>query len=153
MHEVASGTPVFDWTVPKEWNIRDAYIKDPSGKRVVDFKRSNLHVVNYSVPVHRTMPLDELKAHLHTLPEHPDWIPYRTSYYAENWGFCLTDRVAHGLVEPTYRVRIDTDVRPGNLSYGECLLPGTDPDEFLISVHVCHPSLANDNLSGIAVAT
>ena len=118
MHEVASGTPVFDWTVPKEWNIRDAYIKDPSGKRVVDFKRSNLHVVNYSVPVHRTMPLEELKPHLHTLPEHPDWIPYRTSYYKETWGFCLSHRQCAELAAGEYEVCVDSSLEDGCLTYG-----------------------------------
>jgi aminopeptidase-like protein len=151
--EVPSGTPVFDWTVPKEWNIRDAYIKDASGKRVVDFQRSNLHVFNYSIPVHATLPLTELKQHLFTLPDHPDWIPYRTSYYKEQWGFCLTHNQLAALGDGNYEVRIDSTLEAGHLSYGECYLPGRLREEVLISTHVCHPSLANDNLSGVAVAT
>ena len=151
--EVPSGTPVFDWTVPKEWNICDAYIKDASGKRVVDFQRSNLHVLNYSVPVHATLPLTELKQHLFTLPDHPDWIPYRTSYYKEQWGFCLTHNQLSALGDGNYEVQIDSTLEAGHLSYGECYLPGRSKEEVLISTHVCHPSLANDNLSGIAVAT
>jgi aminopeptidase-like protein len=152
VHEVASGTPVFDWTVPKEWNIRDAYVKDSSGKRVVDFKRSNLHVVNYSVPVHRTMSLDELKPHLHTLPDRPEWIPYRASYYKEAWGFCLSHRQLAELRAGEYEVCVDSSLEDGHLTYGECYLPGETSDEVLFSSHVCHPSLCNDNLSGISLA-
>jgi aminopeptidase-like protein len=151
--EVPSGTAVFDWTVPKEWNIRNAYIKDANGKRVVDFQQSNLHVLNYSVPVRATMPLSELKAHLFTLPEHPDWIPYRTSYYKENWGFCLPHNQMLGLTDGNYEVCIESTLEDGHLTYGECFLPGRSTDEVLISCHACHPSLANDNLSGLAVAT
>lgn len=151
--EVPSGTPVFDWTVPKEWNIRDAYIKDANGNRVVDFHRNNLHVLNYSTPVHATLPLRELKPHLFTLPEHPDWIPYRTSYYKEAWGFCLSHKQMLALPEGDYEVCIESTLEDGHLTYGECYLPGHSTDEVLISTHVCHPSLANDNLSGLAVAT
>src|ERR1700685_2660445 len=151
--EVPTGTPVFDWTVPKEWNIRDAYIKDSSGKNVVDFGQCNLHVLNYSIPVHATMPLDELKAHLFTLPEHPDWIPYRTSYYKPDWGFCLSHTQLTTLKDGDYEVCIDTSLEDGHLTYGECYLPGASADEVLISCHACHPSLANDNLSGLTVAT
>jgi aminopeptidase-like protein len=150
---VPTGTPVFDWTVPKEWNIRDAYIKDASGKRVVDFHQCNLHVLNYSTPVRATMSLGELKPHLFTLPEHPDWIPYRTSYYKEDWGFCLTHRQMLALKEGDYEVCIDSTLQPGHLTYGECCIPGRTADEVLISCHACHPSLANDNLSGLSVAT
>ena len=150
--EVPTGTPVFDWTVPREWNIRDAYIKNAAGERVVDFRRSNLHVVNYSVPVNGRMPLAELKPHLHTLPDRPDWIPYRTSYYKEAWGFCLSQRQLDALPDGEYEVMIDSSLEDGNLSYGEYLLPGECRDEILISCHSCHPSLCNDNLSGIAVA-
>ncbi len=150
--EVPSGTPVLDWTVPKEWNIRDAYIRDSSGRLVVDFGQHNLHVVSYSTPVRAAVSLEELKAHLFSLPEKPDWIPYRTSYYHEDWGFCLTHRQLESLPDDTYEVCIDTSLREGNLTLGECLLPGSTPEEVLISCHVCHPSLANDNLSGIAVA-
>jgi aminopeptidase-like protein len=151
--EVASGTQVFDWIVPKEWNVLDAYIKDRTGKRVVDFQQCNLHLVNYSSPVHATMPLRELKPHLFTLPGSPDWIPYRTSYYQENWGFCLSHNQKLALQEEDYEVHINSSLQDGHLSYGECFLPGRTSDEILISCHVCHPSLANDNLSGLVVAT
>jgi aminopeptidase-like protein len=151
--EVPTGTPVFDWTVPKEWNIRDAYVKAPGGKRVVDFRKSNLHVLNYSTPVHAIMPLSELKPHLFTLPENPDWIPYRTSYYQRNWGFCLSHNQMLALDDGDYEVCIDSTLEDGSLTYGECYLRGRSMDEVLISCHVCHPSLANDNLSGLAVAT
>ena len=151
--EVASGTQVFDWIVPKEWNVLDAYIKDRTGRRVVDFQQSNLHLMNYSSPVHATMPLRELKPHLFTLPERPDWIPYRTSYYQEDWGFCLSHNQMLALQDGDYEVYIDSSLRDGHLSYGECFLPGRSSDEILISCHVCHPSLANDNLSGLVVAT
>jgi aminopeptidase-like protein len=151
--EVPSGTPVLDWTVPPEWNIRDAWIADARGARVVDFRACNLHVVNYSVPVRARMTLAELRPHLHALPDHPDWIPYRTSYYAEAWGFCLTQRQLDALPDGEYEVCIDSTLAPGHLSYGELVLPGDAPDEVLLSTHVCHPSLCNDNLSGIAVAT
>ncbi len=151
--EVPSGIAVFDWTVPKEWNIRDAYINGPDGKRVVDFQRSNLHVMNYSTPVHKIMPLGELTPHLFTLPDHPKWIPYRTSYYQENWGFCLSHDQMLTLEDGDYEVCIDSTLKDGHLTYGECYLPGRTEDEVLISCHSCHPSLANDNLSGITVAT
>jgi aminopeptidase-like protein len=153
INEVPSGTRVFDWTVPKEWNIRDAYVTGPSGGRVIDFRRCNLHVVGYSVPVRRRLSLGELRPHLFTLPEHPDWIPYRTSYYVEDWGFCLTHRQLMALEEGEYEVVIDSSLRDGHLTYGELSLPGRTADEVLISTHACHPSLCNDNLSGIAVAT
>jgi aminopeptidase-like protein len=151
--EVASGTQAFDWIVPKEWNVLDAYIKDRTGRRVVDFQQSNLHLMNYSSPVHYTMPLRELKPHLFTLPESPDWIPYRTSYYQEDWGFCLSHNQMLALQHGDYEVYIDSSLGDGHLSYGECFLAGRSSDEILISCHVCHPSLANDNLSGLVVAT
>ena len=144
---------VFDWTVPKEWNIRDAYIEDPSGRRVVDLADSNLHVVSYSVPVDARMSLSELKEHIHTLPDQPDLIPYRTSYYSESWGFCMAHEKFQALEDGEYVVRIDSSLEPGSLTYGECYLPGETEAEVLISCHCCHPSLANDNLSGIALAT
>jgi aminopeptidase-like protein len=153
VHEVASGTPVFDWTVPREWNIQDGYVKAPNGERVIDFRRSNLHVVGYSLPVRARMSLAELRPHLFTRPDFPEAIPYRTSYYQETWGFCLTQRDLDALPEGEYEVVIDASLEPGSLTYGEYQLPGTSPDEVLISCHVCHPSLCNDNLSGIAVAT
>lgn len=151
--EVPTGTPVFDWTIPKEWNIRDAYIKDSSGRKVVDFRECNLHVLNYSTPVRATMSLGELKPHLFTLPGHPDWIPYRTSYYQPNWGFCLSHNQFTALKDGDYEVYIDASLEDGHLTYGECYLPGRSADEILISCHVCHPSLANDNLSSLTVAT
>lgn len=153
IREVPSGTQVFDWTVPKEWNIRDAYIKDAVGDRVVDFKESNLHVMSYSVPVTTRLSLGELKKHLHTLPEQPEWIPYRTSYYREDWGFCLSHKQLLELEEGEYEVCLDSSLQEGHLSYGEYFLRGEVEDEVLISTHVCHPSLANDNLSGVALAT
>lgn len=151
--EVPTGTEVFDWTVPKEWNIRDAYIKDAAGNRVVDFQQHNLHVVNYSVPVHETLSLADLRPHLHTIPEWPEWIPYRTSYYRESWGFCLSHRQLLALENGNYEVCIDSSLTEGSLVYGECYLRGRSSEEVLISCHVCHPSLANDNLSGLTVAT
>jgi len=153
LFEVPTGTPVFDWTVPKEWNIADAYIKGLDGQKVVDFQNSNLHVLNYSVPVHARMPLADLKPHLFTIPEHPDWIPYRTSYYKEAWGFCLPHNQMLAMKEGEYEVCIDSTLKDGQLTYGECYLPGKSTEEILISCHACHPSLANDNLSGIVVAT
>ena len=149
---VASGTSVFDWTIPKEWNIKDAYIKNSQGEKVVDFHKCNLHVLNYSVPVKQKLPLAELKTHLFTLPDHPDWIPYRTSYYKENWGFCLSHNHLAALHEGDYEAVIESSLKNGELTYGEILLPGETADEVLISTHVCHPSLANDNLSGISLA-
>jgi aminopeptidase-like protein len=153
VHEVPSGTQVFDWTVPKEWNIRDAYVKNSRGERIIDFKRHNLHVVNYSVPVHRKMSLAELRTHLHTLPDQPDWIPYRTCYYKENWGFCLSNNQLQAMREDEYEVCIDSALENGSLTYGQCYLPGEISAEVLISCHACHPSLCNDNLSSVAMAT
>ena len=153
IHEVASGTPVFDWTIPKEWNIRDAFIKNSKGKKIVDFNKSNLHVLNYSVPVHKKITLHELKKHLFTLPKQPDWIPYRTSYYNENWGFCLSYNQFKTLRNDKYEVFIDSTLKNGFLTYGEWIIPGQITDEILISTHICHPSLANDNLSGIVLSS
>ncbi|ETX09183.1 MAG: hypothetical protein ETSY2_00985, partial [Candidatus Entotheonella gemina] len=153
VHEIPTGTPVFDWTIPREWNIRDAYIKNANGERVVDFQQCNLHVVQYSVPIHTRMQLADLKPHLHTLPEHPGRIPYRTSYYHENWGFCLSEAQLQSLPDERYEVRIDATLQDGHLTYGEYVLPGESPDEILMSCHICHPSLCNDNLSGIALTT
>jgi aminopeptidase-like protein len=151
--EVPSGTAVFDWVVPKEWNIRDAYIADMSGRRIVDFKLCNLHVLNYSTAIRKTMRLNELRQHLFTIPERPDWIPYRTSYYREEWGFCLRHNQLLALEDAEYEVFIDSTLSDGHLTYGECYLPGASRDEVLISCHACHPALANDNLSGLVVAT
>jgi aminopeptidase-like protein len=152
IHEVPSGTRVFDWTVPKEWNIQQAWIKDPTGKKIIDFQNSNLHVLNYSTPVHARLSLTDLKEHLYSVPEHPEWIPYRTSYYNKNWGFCLPDNQLLGLSEGEYEVIIDSSLEDGHLTYGEYYLRGETDAEVLISTHICHPSLANDNLSGVAVA-
>ncbi len=150
--EVPSGTPVFDWEIPQEWNIRDAWIADPAGRRVVDFRAHTLHVVGYSVPVRATLSLEALQPHLHSLPDRPDWIPYRTGYYAGNWGFCLRHRDRLALGPGPYEVVIDADLAPGHLTYAECTIPGTTDGEAIVYTHTCHPSLANDNLSGIAVA-
>jgi aminopeptidase-like protein len=152
LHEVPTGTQVLDWTVPREWQIRDAYVKRPDRQRVIDFKRSNLHVVHYSVPVRARMSLTELRPHLHTLPDHPDWVPYRTSYWTEDWGFCLSHSQLERLEEVPYEVCIDSTLAEGALSYGELFVPGESRDEVLFSCHICHPSLANDNLSGMVVA-
>ena len=161
VHEVPSGTAALDWTVPPEWNVREAWIAGPDGRRVVDLADHTLHLMGYSVPVRARMGRAELDAHLHSLPDQPELIPYRTSYYREAWGFCLPHRVREALPDGEYEVAIDSTLDPeGSLSYGELFLPPTtgagaaDPAaarEVLISCHVCHPSLANDNLSGLAV--
>lgn len=153
LNDIPSGKTAFDWTVPKEWNITDAWIKTKSGEKIVDFQKSNLHVLNYSIPVHKTVTLEELKTHLFTLPDHPDWIPYRTSYYNENWGFCIPHRLYEELNDEYYEVFIDSTLTEGYLTYGEYLIKGKISDEVLISCHICHPSLCNDNLAGIAMAT
>jgi len=153
IQEIPTGTNVFDWTVPKEWNIKDAYIKNLQGERIIDFKKSNLHVLNYSAPINRKISLDELKKNLFTLPDHPDWIPYRTSYYQEKWGFCLSHNQFLNLKEEEYEVCIDSSLEDGHLTYGEYYLKGENPDEILISCHACHPSLCNDNLSGVVLTT
>jgi aminopeptidase-like protein len=153
IHEVPTATRVFDWTIPREWNIRDAYIKNERGEKIVDFARSNLHVMSYSVPVRARLSLAELKQHIHTLPAQPDLIPYRTSYYAENWAFCMAHRQFERLKDETYDVVIDSSLSDGSLTYGEYLHKGETEAEFLLSAHVCHPSLANDNCSGIALLT
>jgi aminopeptidase-like protein len=153
IHEVPTGTPVFDWTVPREWNIRDAYIKDARGEKIVDFAKSNLHVMSYSVPVRQKISRDDLKNHIHTLPDQPDLIPYRTSYYKENWAFCMAHRQFENLRDDTYEVLIDSSLADGSLTYGEYLHKGETEDEFLFSAHTCHPSLANDNCSGVALLT
>jgi aminopeptidase-like protein len=144
---------VFDWTIPQEWNIRAAHIKDPAGNTIVDFANSNLHVLGYSVPVRATLPLSELKTHLFTLPEQPDVIPYRTSYWSQTWGFCLPHRQAAQLPEGDYEVLIDSTLADGAMTYGEYLHRGSSEDEFLLTAHICHPSLANDNCSGLALLT
>ncbi|MER7848402.1 DUF4910 domain-containing protein [Kitasatospora sp. NPDC096077] len=152
VHEVPTGTEVLDWTVPQEWNIRDAYVADASGRRVVDFAASSLHVLGYSVPVAATMPLSELRPHLHTLPDQPSLVPYRTSYYQPQWGFCLAQETLDALPEGDYEVRIDSTLADGHLTYAEHVVPGRVADEVIVSTHVCHPALANDNMAGVAVA-
>lgn len=152
VHEVPSGTQVFDWTVPKEWNITDAHVKNSKGEKIIDFMENNLHVLNYSVPVKKKISLGELKEHLFTLPEYPDWIPYRTSYYKQNWGFCIKHNQFASLKEDEYEVFINASLENGYLTYGEYYIKGENPEEVLISAHVCHPSLCNDNLSGVVLA-
>jgi aminopeptidase-like protein len=151
--EVPTGTPVFDWTVPKEWNIRGARIVDPEGRVVVDVDDHPLHVVGYSMPVRTRLTKEALADRVHTLPDHPDWIPYRTSYYSETWGFCMEHRRWESLPEGEYEVEIDSSLEDGHLTYGECVLEGRTEEEILVSCHACHPAMANDNLSGIVVAT
>jgi aminopeptidase-like protein len=153
IHEVPSGTKVLDWTVPDEWNIREAYIATADGRRVVDFDESNLHVVSYSEHLREDMTLEDLRPHLHVHAERPDWIPYRTSYYTRSWGFCLSRNELEALQDGTYEVVIDSTLAPGSLTYGECFLPGQSEDEIVLTTHVCHPSLANDNVSGIVLLT
>lgn len=151
--EIPTGTTVYDWAVPKEWNIRDAFVKNSSGERVIDFKASNLHVMGYSVPVSTTLSLGDLRSRIYSLPDKPDWVPYRASFFTENWGFSMAHRKLEQLAEGNYEVVIDSSLENGHLTYGELLVPGESTDEVLISTHICHPSLCNDNLSGIAVST
>lgn len=151
VREVPTGTQVFDWTVPQEWTVRNAHVRSASGRTVIDFARSNLHLLNYSEPVNRRMSLAELRPHLHTLPDQPEVIPYRTSYYSRNWGFCMTHRDYLALADEEYDVFIDSDLADGSLTYGEVFLPGETDREVLLSAHICHPSLANDNCSGLAM--
>jgi len=153
VHEVPSGTRVFDWVIPPEWNVEDAAVLDADGRRVIDFQAHNLHLVSYSEPLRRTLTLEELAPHLHTLPAQPEWIPYRTSYYQRAWGFCLSERARAALSPGRYRIEIRTSLAPGSLTYGELALPGRSREEVLFFTHICHPSLANDNASGMAVAT
>jgi len=151
--EIASGTKVFDWTVPDEWNIKDAYVKDEKGNRIIDFKKSNLHIVGYSIPFRGKLSLKELKEHLYTLPEQPEVIPYITSYYKRRWGFCLTHNLYKKLKKGIYEVNIDSTLQPGSLTYGELIIKGKTDEEILISTYICHPSLANNELSGPVIST
>ncbi len=151
--EVPSGTQVFDWTIPREWNIADAYIANERGERVVDFRASSLHVLNYATPVRAVLPLEELKKHIYTLPDQPDLVPYRTSYYEERWGFCMSHRALQALPPGDYTAVINSTLADGSLTYGEHVVAGASEDEVLLSAHICHPSLANDNCSGLALLT
>ena len=153
IHEVKTGSKVFDWTIPKEWNINDAYVADSTGNKIIDFQKSNLHVVNYSIPINKKVSLEELKKHIHTIPEKPELIPYMTSYYNENWGFCMSHNEFKKLSEDEYHVIIDSTLKEGSLTYGEYYLKGETDEEILFSTYVCHPSLCNDNLSGIVLTT
>ena len=153
VHEVPSGTKVFDWTIPKEWNIDDAYIKNDKDEKIVDFQNSNLHILNYSIPINTKLPLSELKKHLFTIPEQPNLIPYKTSYYVENWGFCLTHDQFLTLDEGEYEVVINSTLKDGSLTYGEFFVQGKSDEEILLTCYTCHPSLCNDNLSGIILLT
>lgn len=153
IHRIQTGTQLFDWQAPQEWLIRDAYIMDSAGRRVVDFAKHNLHVVNFSTPVRKKLTLNELKEHIHTLPDQPDLIPYRTCYHTEAWGFCMTHNALMQMKELTYEVVIDAERRDGSLNFGEFIHQGETEETFLLSTHLCHPSLANDNCSGIALLT
>ena len=153
VHEVPSGTKVLDWTIPKEWNIRDAYVLNERGERVIDFKKSNLHVVAYSTPVNKTVSLSELQEHLFSLEDQPDATPYITSFYEDFWGFCLPHRQRLQLEEGQYRVVVESELSNGSLTYGELLVPGASPREIFVSTYICHPSMANNELSGPVVAT
>ncbi len=153
IESIPSGEKVLDWQIPNEWNIKDSWIKDPDGKIIVDFHENNLHVMGYSLPVSGTMTLDKLKPRLYTLPDHPDYIPYRTSYYNPDWGFCMTQNLLDTLKPGNYEVLIDSEIKPGFLNYGELYLPGETDQEFLLSCYICHPSMANDNLSGVGLLT
>jgi len=153
IHDVPTGTSVFDWSIPPEWNVSDAYISNERGERVVDFKTCNLHVLNYSTPIRTKLPLEELKRHIFTLPEQPDLVPYRTSYYQERWGFCMSQTQLDKLEPGIYEAVIDSTLCSGSLTYAEFVHHGTTDDEVLLSAHICHPSLANDNCSGLALLT
>ena len=151
IHEISTDTEVFDWKIPKEWNINDAYIKNSSGEKILDFKISNLHILNYSSPIHKKITLDELKDHIFTDSKHPDEIPYRTTYYSENWGFCMSHNQFLNLKDDIYEIFIDSTLEKGSLTYGEYFVKGKNDYEILFSCYICHPSMCNDSLSGVAL--
>jgi aminopeptidase-like protein len=153
IHEVPTGTNVFDWTVPKEWNIKDAYVLYEDGNKIIDFRKNNLHVVGYSIPVSKSVTLSELQEHLYSLPDQPEVIPYVTAYYKERWGFCISHKHREQLKEGEYKVFIDSELKDGSLTYGELIIPGESEKEVFLSTYVCHPSMANNELSGPAVTT
>jgi len=151
--EVPTGTKCFDWEVPREWNVRDAYVIDPEGNKILDFKVSNLHVVGYSVPIDKTISFVELQEHLYSSPDQPEAIPYVTSYYNERWGFCISDNERKTLKLGKYKVFIDSELKDGVLTYGELIIPGENSEEIFLSTYLCHPSMANNELSGPVVTT
>ena len=153
IHEISTGTKVFDWVVPKEWNVVDAYIMDETGNKIIDFKENNLHLIGYSTPINRTLTLSQLQEHLYSLPEQPEAIPYVTSYYKERWGFCISQKQRDNLKEGNYKVFIDSELKDGSLTYGELIIPGRSKKEVFISTYVCHPSMANNELSGPVLST
>lgn len=152
IHSINSGEEVFDWRVPKEWNVKDAHVKNSNGETIIDLKDHYLHILNYSIPIHKKMNLTELKQHIYTLPEFPNWIPYRTSYYKENWGFCMEHSKFINLKEDIYEVFIDSTLEDGKLYYGDLIIKGKSEKEILISSYCCHPQQCNDSLSGTVLA-
>lgn len=153
IHEIPTGTKVFDWEVPKEWNIKDAYVINSDGLKVIDWHKNNLHVVSYSIPIDTTVTLKELKEHLHSLPDKPNAIPYITSYYRPTWGFCMAHREYQKLRDGNYRVVINSRLETGHLTYGDLIIPGREKKEILLSTYICHPSMANNECSGPVVTT
>ena len=151
--EIPSGKEVFDWTIPDEWNINDGYIIGPNGEKIIDFKKLNLHILNYSTPIEKIIELDDLKKHIFSDPNLPEVVPYVTSYYKKNWGFCMSQNQLDGLKEGKYKIKIDSILEPGNLTFGEFYIKGKNEEEIIISTYICHPSMCNDNLSGIVLCT